>query len=62
MTDPNLLGTYVELRAQLAAAYSATHWSSDVVDRIADDLAVVEFELAKCQPVDEQTSDPLPGN
>ena len=42
----DLDGKYQVLRSELDEAYSAPVWDSDRIDRIADEIAPVERELA----------------
>ena len=51
--------TYMRLREELARAYSAKTWRSDEIDRLADDIAAVEAEIAR-QPGLFQASDLAP--
>ena len=51
----------MRLREELAGAYRAPHWRARHIDRLADEIVEVEREMARVQPVDEQTSDLLPG-
>ncbi len=54
-----LMGRYFRLKQELAAAYRAQPWHSNMIDRIADDLACTEREIASRQPVDEQCNQSL---
>ena len=56
-----MVGKYMRLRADLACAYGAAQWDSAHVDRISDELALVERSILKTQPWDEQTSDTFAG-
>jgi hypothetical protein len=61
VTLEQLFGKYMRLREELAGAYRAPHWRARHIDRLADEIVEVEREMARVQPVDEQTSDLLPG-
>ena len=54
-----LMGRYFRLKQELAIAYRAQPWQSGRIDRLADDLAATEREIAALQPVDEQCNDSL---
>ena len=56
-----LMGRYYRLRQELSTAYREQPWRSAHVDRLADDLAATEREIAALQPVDEQCADPMLG-
>lgn len=56
-----LTGRYYRLKQELAQAYREHPWRSAHVDRLADDLAATEREIAALQPVDEQCGDPMLG-
>ena len=56
-----LMGRYYRLRQELTSAYREQPWRSAHVDRLADDLAATEREIAALQPVDEQCGDPMLG-
>lgn len=47
MEEAELSMTYVRLREELARAYSAQTWRSEEIDRLANDIAVVEAEIAR---------------
>ncbi|HWI10506.1 MAG TPA: hypothetical protein VNU48_04185 [Burkholderiaceae bacterium] len=53
-----LMGRYFRLKQELAIAYKAQPWQSGRIDRLADDLAATERDIAAMQPADEQYSDP----
>ena len=59
MDHGQLLGRLVRLKQELAVAYRAQPWQSAHVDRIADDLADTERQLAALRPVDEQCSESM---
>ncbi len=54
-----LMGRYFRLKQELAIAYKAQPWHSGRIDRLADELAATEREIAARQPADEQCSEPL---
>ena len=56
-----LMGKYRRLRAELDAAYGDGAWDTRRIDRIADEIAATERELAQADSQDEQTSDWIPG-
>jgi hypothetical protein len=56
-----LMGKYMRLRAELAAAYEAGSRNTDHLNRLGDEIASTERALARAQPRDERTSDLLPG-
>ena len=55
-----LMGRYFRLQQELSLAYREQPWHSARVDRLADDLAATEREIAARQPVDEQCGDGVP--
>ena len=46
MGHEELNGEYRRLRSELDAAYSGPVWNSDRIDRIAEQIAHVEYALA----------------
>ena len=54
-----LMGRYFRLKQELSIAYRAQPWHSGKIDRLADDLAATEREIAAMQPVDEQCNESL---
>ncbi len=54
-----LMGRYFRLKQELAIAYKAQPWQSGRIDRLADELAATEREIARLQPADEQYSEPM---
>ena len=56
-----LMGRYFRLKQELSIAYKAQPWNSARVDRLADDLAATEREIAARQPADEQYNEPMLG-
>jgi hypothetical protein len=54
-----LMGRYFRLKQELSIAYKAQPWHSARVDRLADDLAATEREIAALQPADEQYGEPM---
>ncbi len=61
MNTEQLTGRHARLRLELAQAFAAPAWRVGQIDRLADELAETERQLAACRPVDEQTNDPLLG-
>ena len=60
MDIEQLLSHYARLRQDLHAAYGAPAWQAGKIDRLAEELARVEREIASRQPADEQTGDSFP--
>lgn len=56
-----LMGRYFRLKQELSIAYRAQPWNSARVDRLADDLAATEREIAAHHPADEQYNEPMLG-
>ncbi len=61
MTLDQLLGKYMRLRSELSSAYQARAWDTSYINRLSDEIASTERALVRAQPLDEQTSDSLPG-
>jgi hypothetical protein len=61
MTNDQLNGKYARLKLELTQAFAAPAWRVGQIDRLADDLADTERELAATQPADEQTGDSMLG-
>lgn len=57
----HLMGRYFRLRQELAQAYREQPWHGARVDRLADDLAATEREIAVLQPSDEQCGESMFG-
>ena len=55
MSSATLIGTYMRLRQELAQAYAAATWNEGRIDRLANEIAVVERALASALPSSEQT-------
>lgn len=55
-----LMGRYYRLKQELAVAYQTQPWHGARIDRLADDLAAAERELAAMQPLDEQCNERMP--
>ena len=49
-----LMGRYFRLKQELSIAYRVQPWHSARIDRLADDLATTEREIAAHQPTDAQ--------
>jgi hypothetical protein len=47
MTTEQLTGRYLRLKQELAAAYREQPWQSAQIDRLANDLADTERQLAE---------------
>lgn len=54
-----LMGRYFRLRQELSIAYRSQPWHGARIDRLADELAATEREIAARQPADEQTLEPM---
>lgn len=50
MTMDQLFGKYRRLKKDLSAAYSQPQWNAALVDRLVDEISVVERELAMRAP------------
>lgn len=53
-----LMGRYYRLKQELAVAYKTQPWHVARIDRLADDLADAEREIAALQLYDEQCDEP----
>ena len=51
----------MRLRGELSDAYLAPAWDASHINRLSDEIAATERALSQAQPIDEQTSDSLPG-
>lgn len=49
MNLEQLLGRYDRLKQELSVAYKARPWHSNCIDRLANDIAVAEREIAELQ-------------
>ncbi len=56
-----LMGRYYRLKQELGKAYCEQPWHGARIDRLADDLAAAEREIAVLQPFDEQCAESMPG-
>ena len=54
-----LMGRYRRLQKELAVAYSMVPWQMGRINRLVNDLAVTEREIAAPQPVYERRSEPV---
>lgn len=61
MTLEQLVGKYMRLRAELSAAYAALFWDTRHIARLGDDIASTSVAITRSQPLDEQTSETMPG-
>lgn len=59
MDIEQLMGRYFRLQQELSIAYKARHWQTAHIDRLADDLAATEREIAGLQRSDEQCTEPM---
>lgn len=48
-----LMGRYFRLKQELSIAYRAQPWHSARIDRLADELAATEREIAARQPANQ---------
>lgn len=53
-----LMGRYFRLKQELAIAYNSQPWHSGHVDRLADQLAATEREIAARQTGDKYRAQP----
>ena len=60
MNRDQLMGKYFRLQQALSVAYLAQPWHPERVDRLANDLAAVERQIAAIQPTDERSGGLLP--
>lgn len=61
MTPVQLLGKYMRLRIELSDANKSRAWDTSYISRLSDEIAATERAVVQAQPLDEQTSDWLPG-
>lgn len=59
MDQEQLMGRFVRLKNELSAAYAAQPWHSGRIDRVADDLAETERQIAASAPIDEQAGESM---
>ena len=52
MDDGQLTGRYSRLKQELALAYAERPWQSARIDRLANEMAAVEREIAARWPID----------
>ncbi|MGZ5240264.1 MAG: hypothetical protein ACXWCN_09100 [Caldimonas sp.] len=50
MSVEQLFGKYKRLKVELEAAYTEPHWNQARVDRIADEIALVERQISLQAP------------
>lgn len=53
-------GRHLRLQRELAVAYSAVPWQTEWIDRLANDLADAEREIAGLRPLLDRSSVTLP--
>ena len=61
MTLEQLFGKYMRLREELSEACRAPVQQDRHIDRLADEMAIVQREITGFSPLDEQTAEPLFG-
>ena len=52
-----LMGRYRRLQKELSVAYSMVPWQMGWINRLANDLAMTEREIAALETIDEQQSE-----
>lgn len=57
MSSDELNGTYMRLRQELVEAYGAEIWNEGRINRLANEIALVEQALTKIQPATETIGD-----
>lgn len=55
------MGKYRRLRDELAQAYVDPAWDASHINRLSDEIVATERAIAKAQPRDEHTNDPIVG-
>ena len=55
MALEQLMGRYFRLKQELAMAHGSQPWQAGRIDRLANDLAQTEREIAAAVPRDEQS-------
>jgi hypothetical protein len=61
MMHDELFGKYLRLQRELVQAYTDIGRRDGQIERITDEMAELRKALARGQPYDEQTEDPIPG-
>jgi hypothetical protein len=56
MSIEQLMGRYFRLKQELSIAYRQQPWQSHRIDRLADDLASTEREIAAMQAASDRQS------
>ncbi|MGZ5240946.1 MAG: hypothetical protein ACXWCN_12555, partial [Caldimonas sp.] len=62
MSVEQLFGKYKRLKVELEAAYAEPHWNQARVDRIADEIALVERQISVQAPDRLRASAPATGD
>jgi hypothetical protein len=60
MSVDQLFGKYKRLKKDLSVAYSQPQWNAALVDRLVDEIGVVERELAQRAPLGTSHPQPAP--
>ncbi len=56
-----LIGKYQRLRGELAHAYRKPASDTRHINRLSNEIVATERAMARAQPRDGQTNDPIPG-
>jgi hypothetical protein len=59
MSVDQLTGRYFRLRNELAVAYSSVPWNTGHIDRLTNELAAIELEIAAADVGGHRASVPL---
>jgi len=60
MSLEQLMGRHFRLKQELSIAYRSQPWHSGRIDRLADDLAGTEREIANLRQAHRQPSESMP--
>ena len=60
MSADQLFGKYRRLKKDLSIAYSQPQWNAALVDRLVEEIVVVERELARQAPLGLYSPHPSP--
>jgi hypothetical protein len=60
MSVDQLFGKYKRLKKDLSVAYSQPQWNAALVDRLVDEIGIVERELAQRAPLGMSHAHPGP--